>query len=98
MRTDFLRFSAAAIYPTKGSSDVASFDLYSVEDVLVPLSTVKIIRTDIGFKTPDAILERFIHVLALHLDLQMSVAESFIPTTEVRCLWVFLIFLLDLLR
>ena len=52
MRTDFVKFSAAAICPTKRSSDAAGFDLYSVEDVLVPPSTVKTIRTDIGFKIP----------------------------------------------
>ena len=38
--------------PKKGSSDVADFDLYSVEDMLVPSSTVKLLCTDVGFKIP----------------------------------------------
>ena len=73
---DFVRFSTVMQQlPDKGcSSNVAGFDLYSVEDVLVPPSTVKIICTDIGFKFPEAILERFIHVLALHLDLYTDVS------------------------
>ena len=50
MRIDVVKFIDAAICPTKGSPDAAGFDLYSVEDVLVSPSTVKIIRTDIGFK------------------------------------------------
>ena len=71
--------------PDKGcSSVVAGFDLYSVEDVLVHHSTVKIICTDIGFKFPEAILERFIHILALHLDLQMSVGESLDCVSDYR--------------
>ena len=59
MKIDFVRFSDAAICPTKGSSDAAGFDLYSDEDVPVPPSTVKLLP-------PEAIFERFIHVLALH--------------------------------
>ena len=52
MRIDLVRFSNAAICPTRESSDAAGFDLYSVEDVLVPPSTVKLLRTDIGFRIP----------------------------------------------
>ena len=52
MRIDFVRFRDAAICPTKGSSDASGFDLYSVEDVLLPPSTIKLLRTDIGFKIP----------------------------------------------
>ena len=52
MRIDFVRFSDAAICPTKWSSDAAGFDLYSAKDVLVPPSAIRIIPTDIGFKIP----------------------------------------------
>ena len=52
MRVEFVKFSNAAICPTKRSSDAVGFDLYSVKDVLVPLSTVKLLSTDIGFKIP----------------------------------------------
>ena len=52
MKIDFVRFSDAAICPTKGSSDAAGFDLYSDEDVPVTPSTVKLLCTDIGFKIP----------------------------------------------
>ena len=52
MRVEFVKFSNAAICPTKGSSDAAGFDLCSVKDVLVPLSTVKLLRADIGLKIP----------------------------------------------
>ena len=48
------------------------------------ISTVKIICTDIVFKFPEAILERFIHILALHLDLQMSVGESLDCVSDYR--------------
>ena len=50
MRIDFVKFSRPAIYPIKGSEDVAGFDRYSVENVLVPPAMVKLVRTDIGFK------------------------------------------------
>ena len=50
MRIDFVKFSSAAIPPTKGSADAAGCDLYSVENVLVPPAMMKLIRTDIGFK------------------------------------------------
>ena len=43
MRIDFVRFRDAAICPAK-------FD--SVEDVLLPPSTIKLLRTDIVFKIP----------------------------------------------
>ena len=52
MRTDIVKFSSAAIPHTKGSTDAAGYDLSSVENVLVPPAMVKLIRTDIGFKTP----------------------------------------------
>ena len=50
MRIDFVKFSSAAIPPTKGSADAAGCNLYSVENVLVPPAMMKLIRTDIGFK------------------------------------------------
>ena len=52
MRTDFLRFSNDAIWPTKGSPDAAGYDLYSTEEVNVSPSSVRIILTDVGFKIP----------------------------------------------
>ena len=38
--------------PTKGLADAAGFDLYSVEDFIIPPSNVRVIQTDIGFKIP----------------------------------------------
>ena len=52
MRIDFVRFSVAAICPAKGSSDLAGFDLYFVEDEFLPPSTVKLLCAVIGFKIP----------------------------------------------
>lgn len=52
MRIDFLRFSSNAICPTKGSADVAGFDLYSTEEVIVLPSSVRLISTDFGFEIP----------------------------------------------
>ena len=52
MRIDFLRFSNYAIYPPKGSPDAAGYDLYSMEWVIVSPSSIRIIPTDAGFKTP----------------------------------------------
>ena len=52
MRTDFVRFSKNVICQTKGSGDEAGFDLYSTEEVLVPLSSVRMVPADIGFKIP----------------------------------------------
>ena len=34
------------------------FDLYSVEDVLIPPSVVTLIRTDIGFKIPKGYFDK----------------------------------------
>ena len=36
MRIDFVRFSKNAVCPTNGSADATSFDLYSVEEVIIP--------------------------------------------------------------
>ena len=52
LRIEFVKFSSAAITPTKGSADAAGYDLYSFENVLVLHAMVKLIRTDIGFKIP----------------------------------------------
>ena len=49
---DFVRFSNSAITPTKGTEDSAGFDVYSKENVTIPVNSIKIIRTDIGFKIP----------------------------------------------
>ena len=50
MRVDYVRFRDGAICSTKRSSDAAGFELYSVEDILVPPSTVKLLRTNIEIK------------------------------------------------
>lgn len=52
MRNDFARFSNDAIFPTKASPDAAGFDLYSIEEVIIPSSNVRIVQTDISFKVP----------------------------------------------
>ena len=52
MGVHFIKFSSAAICPTKGSADAAGYDLYSVKNVLVPPAIIKLICTDIGFKIP----------------------------------------------
>ena len=52
MKIEFLRFNSSAITPTQGTKDSAGFDLYSVENVIVPANSMKIIKTDIGFKIP----------------------------------------------
>ena len=52
MKIDFVRFSNSTIVPTKGTKDSAGFDLYSVEDVTISSNSIKIIKTDIGFKNP----------------------------------------------
>ena len=52
MKIEFLSFSSSAITPTQGTKDSACFDLYSVENVIVPANSMKIIKTDIGFKIP----------------------------------------------
>ena len=46
----FFRFSNDAIYPTKGSVDAAGFELYSVKEVIIPPSNVRIVQTGIGLK------------------------------------------------
>ena len=50
MKIDFVKFSNLAITPTKGSEDSAAFDLYSIECVTIPSNSIKLIKTDIGFK------------------------------------------------
>ena len=50
IKIDFVRFSNSAIVPAKGTKDSAGFDLYSVEDVTISSNSIKIIKTDIGFK------------------------------------------------
>ena len=52
MKIEFLRFSSSAITPIQDTKDSAGFDLYSVENVIVPANSMKIIKTDIGFKIP----------------------------------------------
>ena len=52
MRIDFLKFSHDAICPTKGLPGAAGYDLYSVENVVVPSSSVRPISTNIGFEIP----------------------------------------------
>ena len=52
MIIDFSKFSNDAIKPTKHTPDSAGFDLYSTENILVAPSSVRIINTCIGFKTP----------------------------------------------
>ena len=49
MKIEFLRFNSSAIPPTQGTKDSAGFDLYSVENVIVPANSIKIIKTDIGY-------------------------------------------------
>ena len=52
MKIEFLRFSSSAITPTQDTKDSAFFDLYSVENVIVPADSMNIVKTDIGFKIP----------------------------------------------
>ena len=52
MKIEFSRFSSSAITPAQGTKDSAGFDLYSVENVIVPANSMRIIKTDIGFKIP----------------------------------------------
>ena len=52
MRIDFDRFSKNEVCPTKSSANAEGFDLYSIEEVLVPPSNVRIVPTDIGLKIP----------------------------------------------
>ena len=43
MKIEFLRFSSSAITPIQDTKDSAGFDLYSVENVIVPANSMKII-------------------------------------------------------
>ena len=52
MKIDFVKISTSAITPTKGTGVLASFDLCSVEEATIPSNSIKIIKTDIGFKIP----------------------------------------------
>ena len=52
MKIDFVKFSNLAITPTKGTEDSAGFDLHSVENVSISSNSIKLIKTDIGFKIP----------------------------------------------
>ena len=52
MKIDFVKFSPASIAPTQGTDYSAGFELYCVEDMLIPPTSVKLIRIDIGFKIP----------------------------------------------
>ena len=52
MKIEFLRFSSCVITPIQDTKDSAGFDLYSVENVIVPANSMKIIKTEIGFKIP----------------------------------------------
>ena len=52
MKIEFLRFGSSAITPIQGTKDSAGFDLYFVENVIVPANSMKINKTDIGFKIP----------------------------------------------
>ena len=84
IRIDFVKFSKDAICPTKGMADAAGFDLYSVEDVIIQPSTVKLIRTDIGFKFQEVILARYVLDLVLPYGVQMLVVEWLMRTIEVQ--------------
>ena len=52
MKIEFLSFSSSAISPTQDTEDSVGFDLYSVENFIVPANFMKIIKIDIGFKIP----------------------------------------------
>lgn len=71
-----------AITPTKRTEDSAGFDLYSVEDVSIPSNSIKLIKTDIGFKIPEDILDKFIPVLVWQLN-ALKLAEMLLsPSIE----------------
>ena len=36
MKIEFIKFTSDAIQPTKGSDFAAGFDLYSVENIMIP--------------------------------------------------------------
>ena len=50
MNVDFVRFSNSDIVPTKDTKDSDGFNLSLVEDVTISSNSIKIIKTDIGFK------------------------------------------------
>ena len=50
MKIHFAKFSGLVITPTKGTEDSTGFDLYSVENVSTLSNSIKLIKTDIGFK------------------------------------------------
>ena len=52
MKIDFVKFSPTVIAPTQGTDDSPGFDLYCVEDFLIPTTSIKLVRTDIRFKIP----------------------------------------------
>lgn len=54
MTIDFVRFTHKTITSTQGTSDSASYDVYSVEEVFVQPSSARLIQTGfkIGFKVP----------------------------------------------
>ena len=52
MKIDFVKFSPTVIAPTQGTDNSPGFDLYCVEDFLIPPTSIKLVRTDIRFKTP----------------------------------------------
>ena len=87
MKIEFLSFSSSAITPTQGTKDLACFDLYSVENVIVPANSMKIIKTGIGFKIPRGYFGK---IYARHkiwqLDVLNLVVVSLTPTIEVQFL------------
>ena len=52
MKIEFLMLNSSVITPTQGTKDSVGFDLYSVENSIVPENSMKIIKTDIGIKIP----------------------------------------------
>ena len=82
MRTNFVRFSDAAICRKKDLQmrQTLIYILLKICLYLLPLSNFYVLM--LGLKPPGITLERFIHDLAFHFDLQMSVMELLTPTTE----------------
>ena len=82
MRTNFVRFSDAAICRKKDLQmrQTLIYILLKICLYLLPLSNFYVLM--LGLKPPGITLERFIHDLAFHFDLQMSVVELLTPTTE----------------
>ena len=58
MRIDFVKFSHDAICPTRSSTHAQGFDLYFLEDVIIPPSNVRIVRTDIVFNIPSGYFDK----------------------------------------